>query len=227
MTDHLLKLTDHRDRDLLELTLSKAILDYCRYSVSWWPGDGRRRAKALAGSHPTGCQRWWQGGRSAARGSPDTATSDDAPDRTRCLQSGEVVEIAWAGEKGPRITMLPLFSDSRSNDEGVIEIHSDMPLLRCSEDGGTASPCLPEYVQLAEYSDRDALTGLLNRNRWTTPFTVRFWKSWMASWVDWKRGGPVRIRHRTTLIGCRPTIGLAPCASTTFSRSMTSLAHHG
>ena len=26
MTDHLLKLTDHRDRDLLELTLSKAIL---------------------------------------------------------------------------------------------------------------------------------------------------------------------------------------------------------
>lgn len=35
--------------------------------------------------------------------------------------------------------------------------------FRCSEDGGTASPCLPEYVQLAGYSDRDALTGLLNR----------------------------------------------------------------
>ena len=27
LTDHLIKLTDHRDRDLLELTLAKALID--------------------------------------------------------------------------------------------------------------------------------------------------------------------------------------------------------
>lgn len=104
--------------------------DYCRYSVCHGgPGDGRRRQK-----------RWLEVTRLDAKGGGKVADPlrvdfltlphlDDAPDRTRCLQSGEVVEITWAGEKGPRITMLPLFSDSRSNDEGVIEIHSDMPLF--------------------------------------------------------------------------------------------------
>jgi GGDEF domain-containing protein len=59
---------------------------------------------------------------------------------------------------------LPLFSDARVEDAGVIEIHSDAALA-------------PEVLQLIdqlcriyrniytvlEYSDRDALTGLLNR----------------------------------------------------------------
>ena len=165
MTDHLLKLTDHRDRDLLELTLSKAILGLL-------PIQRVMVARVMAEG---GQKRWLEVTRLDAKGGGKVADPlrvdfltlphlDDAPDRTRCLQSGEVVEISWAGEKGPRITMLPLFSDSRSNDEGVIEIHSDMPL---SPDAVKMVEQLRHVYRnmysLLEYSDRDALTGLLNR----------------------------------------------------------------
>lgn len=165
MTDHLLKLTDHRDRDLLELTLSKALLGLL-------PIQRVVVARVIA---EAGQKRWLEVTRLDAGGGGKVADPlrvdfltlpplEDAPDRTRCLQSGELVEIAWAGEGGPRITMLPLFSDSRSNDEGVIEIHSDMPLL--PDAIKTVEQLRHVYrnmYSLLEYSDRDALTGLLNR----------------------------------------------------------------
>ena len=165
LTEHLLKLTDHRDRDLLELTLSKALIGLLaiqRVVV----------ARVLAES---GQKRWLEVTRLDIKGGGKVADPlrvdfltlphlEDAPDRTRCLQSGEVVEIAWAGENGPRITMLPLFSDSRSDDEGVIEIHSAAALS--ADELKTVDQLRHAYrnmYSLLEYSDRDALTGLLNR----------------------------------------------------------------
>ena len=53
---------------------------------------------------------------------------DGAPDRIKCLQLREMLEIAWAGPDGPRITMFPLLVDSRLDNEGVLEIHSEAPL---------------------------------------------------------------------------------------------------
>ena len=165
MTEHLLKLTDHRDRDLLELTLSKALLGMLTI----------QRVVVARVIAEAGQKRWLEVTRLDAGGGGKVADPlrvdfltlpplEDAPDRTRCLQSGELVEIAWAGDSGPRITMLPLFSDSRSNDEGVIEIHSDMPL---SPDAIKTVEQLRHVYRnmysLLEYSDRDALTGLLNR----------------------------------------------------------------
>ena len=84
--------------------------------------------------------------------------------RLRCLTSRGLAEHAWAGEEGPRISYLPLFSDSSNDEEGVIEIHSGSTLsvgqLQVIDD---MVHVFRNMYNLLAYSDRDALTGLLNR----------------------------------------------------------------
>ncbi|MES2880213.1 MAG: GGDEF domain-containing protein [Pseudomonadota bacterium] len=165
LIEHILKLTDHRDRDLLELTLSKALIDLLpiqRIIIS--------RVMSQEGE-----KRWLEVARLDAKGGgklvdpmhvdfSTLARLDDAPDRLKCLQRREMVEIAWAGEDGPRINMLPLFSDSRKDDEGVIEVHSNASLSReALETIEQLRRIYRNMYTLLEYSDRDALTGLLNR----------------------------------------------------------------
>ena len=165
LIEHILKLTDHRDRDLLELTLSKALIDLL-------PIQRIIIARVMS---QEGEKRWLEVARLDAKGGGklldpmhvDFSTLprlEDAADRVKCLQSRQVVEIAWAGEDGPRINMLPLFSDSRIDDEGVIEIHSNAVLT--SEELLMIDQLRRIYrnmYSLLEYSDRDALSGLLNR----------------------------------------------------------------
>ena len=165
LIEHILKLTDHRDRDLLELTLSKALIDLL-------PIQRIVIARVMTAESE---KRWLEVARLDAKGGGRVvdpmrvdfltlARLNDATDRLKCLLDREMVEIAWAGEEGPRIYMLPLFSDSRKEDAGVIELHSDSTL--------TAEHLLMveqlrriyrNMYSLLEYSDRDALTGLLNR----------------------------------------------------------------
>jgi diguanylate cyclase (GGDEF)-like protein len=165
LIEHLVKLTDHRDRDLLELTLSKALLDLL-------PIQRIVIARIVS---EEGEKRWLEVARLDAKGGgrvvdplrvdfSTLAHLDDARDRVKCLEQRETIEIAWAGEDGPRISMLPLFSDSRTDDDGVIEVHSDAPLS--SDQLLTIEQLRRIYrnmYSLLEYSDRDALTGLLNR----------------------------------------------------------------
>jgi diguanylate cyclase (GGDEF)-like protein len=72
--------------------------------------------------------------------------------------------VAWAGESGPRITYFPLFSDSASSAEGVLEIHSAAALNgREVETIEQLRHIYRNMHTLLAYSDRDALTGMLNR----------------------------------------------------------------
>jgi diguanylate cyclase (GGDEF)-like protein len=165
LIEHILKLTDHRDRDLLELTLSKAMIDLLAI----------QRVVIARVMREEGEKRWLEVARLDAKGGGKVADPlrmdfaslpqlDDATDRLKCLQTRAEVEIAWAGAEGPRITYFPLFSDSRSDDEGVIELHSAAVLS--AEDRQTTDQLRRIYrnmYSLLEYSDRDALTGLLNR----------------------------------------------------------------
>ncbi len=165
LIEHILKLTDHRDRDLLELTLSKALIDLLPI----------QRITIARVMNEEGEKRWLEVARMDAKGGGKVvdplrvdfqtlARLGDSPDRAKCLTSRDLVEIAWAGEQGPRIYMLPLFSDSRKDDEGVIEIHCDNTLSAASL--LTIDQLRRIYrnmYALLEYSDRDALTGLLNR----------------------------------------------------------------
>ena len=163
--EHIIKLTDHRDRDLLELTLSKALIDLL-------PIDRVVVAKVLS---EEGIKRWLEIASLDARGGGkvvDPLRVDfeslrllaDSKDRMQCLQNHERVVIAWAGEEGPRITYIPLFSDSRNDEEGVIEIHSGSILTDAQlQSIDSLHRVFRNMYNLLAYSDRDALTGLLNR----------------------------------------------------------------
>ncbi|OQW90248.1 MAG: GGDEF domain-containing protein [Rhodoferax ferrireducens] len=163
--EHIVKLTNHRDRDLLELTLSKALIDLL-------PLERIVIARVM---REDGVSRWLEVARLDAKGGgrvidpqrvdfQSLVKLQDASDRFKCLQSRSLVEVAWAGPEGPRITLLPLFSDSRLEDSGVLELHSEAPLN--PDDLALVEALRQVYrnmYSLLEYSDRDPLTGLLNR----------------------------------------------------------------
>lgn len=165
LIQHLIKLTDHRARDLLELTLSKALIDLL-------PLQRVVISKVL---HEEGSSRWLPVARLDARGGGlmtdplrvDFASLprlEDERDRLRCLHTRHRVEVALQGDAGPRISYTPLFESSRTEDDGVLEIHSAQGL---SEAGLTTVDTLLHVFRnmyhLLAYSDRDGLTGLLNR----------------------------------------------------------------
>lgn len=163
--EHIVRLTDHRDRDLLELTLSKALLDLL-------PVNRIVIARVVS---EEGENRWLEVARLDAKGGgrvidptrvdfQTLVKFEDASDRKKCLDSRERVEIAWAGPDGPRINMLPLFSQLRDADQGVLELHSEAAL---SAEHLTMVDNLRRIYRnmysLLEFSDRDPMTGLLNR----------------------------------------------------------------
>jgi diguanylate cyclase (GGDEF)-like protein len=166
LIDHLIKLTDHRDRDLLELTLAKALVDLVPI----------QRIVVARIVMEEGEKRWLDVVSMDARGGGKVVDPlridfanlphmNDAQDRARCVQSRSEVEVAWAGLEGPRIYYMPLFSDSRADDEqGVLEVHSAGVL---DDDERNVITQLHHIYRnmytLLAYSDRDALTGLFNR----------------------------------------------------------------
>lgn len=165
LTEHIIKLTDHRDRDLLELTLAKAM-------VKLLPIDRVVVARVLS---EEGVKRWLDIATLDARGGGKVQDSlrvefdklpllEDERYRMRCLLERGLVEYAWAGENGPRISYIPLFLDSRNDEEGVIEVHSGASLTHVQlEVIGDLHHVFTNMYNLLAYSDRDALTGLLNR----------------------------------------------------------------
>ena len=166
LTEHLIKLTDHRDRDLLELTLAKALIDL----------TSMQRVVVVRVSNEDKESRWLDVVSLDARGGGkvlDALRIDfqslprlaDMPDRLRCLQERQEVEVVWANEDGPRTYYLPLFKDARSDEEqGVIEIHTAGVLQPDEKDIiDQLRHIYGNMYTLLAYSDRDALTGLLNR----------------------------------------------------------------
>jgi diguanylate cyclase (GGDEF)-like protein len=166
LIEHIIKLTDHRDRDLLELTLAKALIDLLPI----------QRIVVAKVASEEGIRRWLDIVSMDARGGGKVVDPlrvdfqtlrpvEDAKDRFHCLESASQVEVAWAGEAGPRITYLPLYPNNAHNDEaGVVEIHSGASLTsEQSQVFEVLHRVFLNMYRLLAYSDRDALTGLLNR----------------------------------------------------------------
>jgi diguanylate cyclase (GGDEF)-like protein len=165
LIQHLIKLTDHRERDLLELTLSKALIDLL-------PLQRVVIAKVIS---EEGGSRWLQLARLDAKGGGMVADLlhvdfdslpklEDEKDRLRCIQTRHRIEVALQGDAGPRTSYAPLFESSRTDDDGVLEIHSPKGLTEAELE--TVNAMLRVYrnmYHLLAYSDRDGLTGLLNR----------------------------------------------------------------
>lgn len=165
LIQHLIKLTDHRERDLLELTMAKALIDLL-------PLQRVVIAKVLT---EEGSSRWLQLARLDAKGG-GTVTDplrvdfqtlpllSDEKDRVRCIQTRNRVEVALQGDAGPRISYTPLFESSRTDDDGVLEIHAPKGLTDAElETVDMVLHVFRNMYHLLAYSDRDGLTGLFNR----------------------------------------------------------------
>ncbi|MBT0571382.1 GGDEF domain-containing protein [Curvibacter sp. CHRR-16] len=165
LTEHLIFLTDHRDRDHLELTLCKAVVDLLpieRVVVSRvLSEDGSRRWLEVASLDVRG------GGKVV---DPLRVDFEQLPlleehgDRLRALETNAEHTVAWAGEDGPRITYMPLFAPNPDEELGVLELHTDA-LVPADELHlvHQLRHVFRSMYQLLAYSDRDGLTGLLNR----------------------------------------------------------------
>ncbi len=164
LTEHIIKLTDHRDRNLLELTLAKALIDLLRID----------RVVLSRVVREEGIKRWLDIVALDVRGGGKVVDPlrvdfqslpvlEDLRDRARSLVSRDLLEVAWAGEEGPRISYVPLYSET-GEEQGIVEIHSGATLMTGQLE--VVRDLLRVYrnmYSLLAYSDRDPLTGLLNR----------------------------------------------------------------
>ena len=166
VVEHLADLTGFRDRDVLDVTLVGALKDVLRpQTVAIYRCVGEE-----------GAQRWLTRAHLAAGDS--TATADplwadptslplltDHPDRHSCLLRQETFTI----DRSPAVAFFPLATDRVP--VGVVELHTAKPLtpeevrLVCS-----ILRLYRNYQGLLDYSERDTLTGLLNRKTFDESF---------------------------------------------------------
>lgn len=166
VVDHLAELTGFRDRDVLDVTLVGALKDLVQpRSVAIFrcvgePGEQRwlTRARLVAGDlTPTADPLW-----------SDLATLpklDSHPMRYACLQRQEPISIPGT----PAVGLFPLATDR--DVVGVLEIETDKPME--PEEVRLVSSIMRIYRNfqaLLDYSERDTLTGLLNRKTFDESF---------------------------------------------------------
>ena len=166
VVEHLAELTGYRDRDVLDVTLVGALRDVLRPSCV-----AIYRCVGDAGS-----MRWITRARQAA--DDVAATADplwaeleslpkvaDFPERQACMEQGQNRVIHGAIER----TLFPLSTDCEV--VGVLEVDSLNPLSR--DEVRLVSGILRVYRNfqgLLDYSERDTLTGLLNRKTFDDAF---------------------------------------------------------
>lgn len=170
VVEHLAELTGFRDRDVLDVSLVVALRDLLHpTSVAIYRNVG----------DASGQQHWL----TRARLGPGdaTATADPLwselsslpllashPDRHACLLRQETITVPAAGDR-PAMVYFPLGSDR--NAFGVVEVASQRALSAAERK--LVSSVLRIYRNfqgLLDYSERDTLTGLLNRKTFDESF---------------------------------------------------------
>ncbi|MDO9314403.1 MAG: GGDEF domain-containing protein [Burkholderiaceae bacterium] len=164
--DHIAALTSHRDRELLDLALASSLMDMvqpCMVSIHRCVGEADdrhwlNRARLRSGDTAATSDRLWSDLDTLPR-----LESGEA--RFTALTEKRVVEVAGP----PHRTYFPLFG---GNDvAAVIEIETDAWLEESSQrivEG--VLRIYRNFDRLLDYSERDTLTGLLNRKTFDESF---------------------------------------------------------
>ncbi|HEY6512590.1 MAG TPA: GGDEF domain-containing protein [Burkholderiaceae bacterium] len=166
VADHLAELTGFRDRDVLDTTLVgvlRELLQPLSVTVCHHVGEGEQqrwlvRAKLAEGDLAATADSVWAE-------LDELPLLEEFPARLECLHKQEPVEVPGT----THITCFPLLTDLDA--VGVLEIESRTDLD--AEQLRTVSSMLRVYrnVQgLLDYSERDMLTGLLNRKTFDDAF---------------------------------------------------------
>lgn len=166
VVDHLAELTGFRDRDVLDTTLAGALRDLLqpqRVAIHRCVGEDNDR-------------RWLTRARlealeAAASADPlwvefdSLPGMDDFPARVTAIDTHEMVSVAGT----PHTTVFPLFTDR--DVAGVVEVETADP-LDADQQRLVASilRIYRNFQSLLDYSERDTLTGLLNRKTFDEAF---------------------------------------------------------
>lgn len=166
VVEQLAELTAFRDRDVVDTTLAAALRDLLhprQVAIHRCVGEDHNR-------------RWLT--RARLSGNDLVATADslwtelhdlprlaDFPARLQALQ--QQAPVAVAGE--PQVTVFPLTTDR--DVVGVLELLTDAPLDATSHRlVGSILRIYRNFQALLDYSERDTLTGLLNRKTFDEAF---------------------------------------------------------
>ena len=167
VVEHLAELTGFRDRDVLDVTLVGAFRDLLRpNSVAIYRAVGE-----------AGAQHWLTRARlrlgdSAPTADPLWAELDDLPTldshswRRRCLEQRQSLTVA---DHDSVLSLFPLLTDREV--VGVLEVET--PQVLSEEQMRLVSSVLrvfKNFQGLLDYSERDTLTGLLNRKTFDESF---------------------------------------------------------
>ena len=166
VVDQLAEITGFRDRDLLDTTLATALRDLLhpvRVAIHRCVGDDadRRwltRATLALRDVAAGADPLWTDLK-------DLPPLDAYPARLQALQQQEAVAVS-----GPtHLAVFPLTTDREV--VGVLEIESELPLDTASHRMvGSILRIYRNFQALLDYSERDTLTGLLNRKTFDDAF---------------------------------------------------------
>jgi diguanylate cyclase (GGDEF)-like protein len=172
LIDQISTLTDQRDRESLDISLARVLMELLKpASVTQYMvmGDGSE-------------QRWLpqvvlRQGQAVEVNDAMHAdfrrlelVEEDSP-RQRCLQVNLPVVIENVDDAAPCLTCLPLLTDHDMGETGVVEIRSTVRLD--AQALATIERVLRIYRNMHSmfmYSERDALTGLLNRKSFEETF---------------------------------------------------------
>jgi len=173
LIEHVAELTGFRDRELLDVAVVRAVNDVLRpLSVAVYRRVGE-----------TGDQHWLTRARMGA-GDPAVSADplwtslsalpglDEAPQRRDCLAGGEVIAV---GER-PQTISFPISTEREV--VGVLELRTAAPMT--PEGRAMVSTVLRIYGNfhdLLDHSERDPLTGLLNRQTFDATFLARAHRS--------------------------------------------------
>ena len=158
---HVESITQHRDRTLLELGVASALFELVKaQAVNLYKASQHGEIRYLARVTHVG-----QDGVSYSQSEFDKGGEplplDDRPEMIACVEQSQIVR-RHDTERDLHIHCFPISIDSRVL--GVLEVVCNAPLTE--DDLGTAEGFLGlyrNYLSLLDYSERDTLTGLLNR----------------------------------------------------------------
>jgi diguanylate cyclase (GGDEF)-like protein len=167
LVDHLAHLTGFRDRDVLDVTLVSAFKDMLRpesvaiYRCVADPQGARWLTRARLGRDDV-----------AATADPawieleHLPRLEDHPHRLACLRTHEVQQVVVEGR---HLSLFPLDTDREV--VGVLELESEQPLSPSEQRTvGSILRIYRNFEGLLDYSERDTLTGLLNRKTFDETF---------------------------------------------------------
>ena len=188
LVDRLAELTGFRDRDLLDVTLAGALRDLLR-----------PRSVAIYRPVGEGAGRRWMTRARLALGDA-VASADSAWAELESLPPLDAFAARCEALKGATVLTasglcaFPLASDR--DVVGVLEIESDAPLDDAAQRlVGSILRIYRNFQSLLDYSERDTLTGLLNRKTFDESFFKAFVQAGPAGAAGGRRAAEGTRRH--------------------------------